>query len=180
MADRLPSHRLVGPALVIGLFLVVVGCTDSSAQDAVTWAEEVEQRLAAAAEPESVVDCVLDVARVDLERNPLSEAATDELVRNCRAARAVIDGEGEVDRPPDNLALVDQPSTFGDDPTLDGLWTSCEAGSGAACDELFETAPVGTEYEEFGVSCGGRPEVLHCGELDVDPDAEPEGVDQAG
>ena len=48
--------------------------------------------------------------------------------------------------------------TYGDNPTLDALWDACEAGDGAACDELYFSSGVGTEYEEFGDTCGGRRE----------------------
>lgn len=58
------------------------------------------------------------------------------------------------------------PDDLGDDPVLDGLWQDCDAGSGEACDELFRQAPVGSAYEEFGYTCGGRPEVVVCTDLD--------------
>lgn len=62
------------------------------------------------------------------------------------------------------------PSTLGDDDRLDKLWTQCSDGWGYACDRLFEEAPLGTDYEQFGVSCGDRPLVLHCqSELDERP-----------
>ena len=48
------------------------------------------------------------------------------------------------------------PWTLGDDPVLDELWIACEGGSGAACDELFEVAPLSSDYERFGATCGGR------------------------
>jgi hypothetical protein len=48
------------------------------------------------------------------------------------------------------------PSTFGDDPTLDGLWTKCQGGDGGACDELFAESPSGSDYENFGLTCGNR------------------------
>jgi hypothetical protein len=50
--------------------------------------------------------------------------------------------------------------TYGDDPTLDALWDACEDGDGQACDDLFFDSPVGSEYEEFGKTCGGRLEGL--------------------
>lgn len=57
--------------------------------------------------------------------------------------------------------------TFGDDPVLDQWWTECAEGSGYACDRLFAEAPVGSAYEEFGLTCGDRPELIQCqGELD--------------
>lgn len=48
--------------------------------------------------------------------------------------------------------------TYGDDPTLDELWDACEAGDGSACDDLFFSSPVDSEYEEFGDTCGYRVE----------------------
>ena len=48
------------------------------------------------------------------------------------------------------------PASLGDDATLDRLWRSCEAGDGNACDELYFQSPGGTEYEEFGLTCGNR------------------------
>lgn len=54
-----------------------------------------------------------------------------------------------------------EPFAFGDVSELDGLWLECDSGGGdwaAACDLLFEFAPLGTAYSEFGDSCGGRNE----------------------
>ena len=169
MADWQRPRRLVSQFLLFGA-LVTIGAacsTESTPETAADWAQEVETRLVDESVEQPVVDCVLNVARVELERNPLSEAATDELINNCEKARAVIDGAADESDEPDELAMADQPFTFGDDPTLDALWTACEQGSGQSCDQLFAAAPVGSDYEEFGVSCGHRPELLHCGELDV-------------
>lgn len=47
------------------------------------------------------------------------------------------------------------PYTFGDDPRLDELWTWCAEGDLAACDDLYAESPIGSEYEEFGGTCGG-------------------------
>jgi hypothetical protein len=62
---------------------------------------------------------------------------------------------------------------FGDDPTLDELWSQCEQGNGRSCDQLFQDAPRGSKYEAFGLSCGGRPDILHCNELDAPPAPPP-------
>lgn len=45
---------------------------------------------------------------------------------------------------------------FGSDPELDLLWGECEEGSMFACDDLFFSSPPGSEYEEYGATCGGR------------------------
>ncbi|MFW7414406.1 hypothetical protein [Demequina sp. SO4-18] len=48
---------------------------------------------------------------------------------------------------------------YGDDAYLDGLWDQCAVGDDAACDDLYQESPYGSEYEEFGDTCGerGRP-----------------------
>ena len=118
-----------------------------------------------------VIDCVLRLAARDLAVGPLDTTALEELVAGCQAARDDIARADRSTEPPvDELALTDQPDTFGDDPELDRLWVACEQGSGAACDELFERAPIGSGYESFGVGCGDRPDVLHCSELDQPTD----------
>jgi len=43
----------------------------------------------------------------------------------------------------------------GSDPLLDLLWDDCAAGDMGACDELYRQAPLDSEYEEFGDTCGG-------------------------
>lgn len=45
---------------------------------------------------------------------------------------------------------------FGSDVGLDLLWTECEGGDMTACDDLYLGSPVGSQYEEFGATCGGR------------------------
>ena len=54
------------------------------------------------------------------------------------------------------LLITGGPQTYGDDPRLDALYDACERGSMRACDRLFEESPLFSEYEEFGLSCGGR------------------------
>ncbi len=68
-------------------------------------------------------------------------------------ARVVAENVDEI--PP---TVFSDATTYGDDPTLDGLWDSCEAGDGQACDDLFLQSPSGSEYEDFGDTCGNRYE----------------------
>lgn len=51
---------------------------------------------------------------------------------------------------------VDGAQSYGDDPDLDALWDACEAGDAGACDDLYWSAPSGSEYEDFGGTCGNR------------------------
>ena len=46
--------------------------------------------------------------------------------------------------------------TYGDNAELDALWDACADGDGEACDELYWTSAVGSEYEAFGDTCGER------------------------
>ena len=39
---------------------------------------------------------------------------------------------------------------------LDGLAEECAAGAGVSCDVLFELSPAGSDYEFYGMTCGGR------------------------
>jgi hypothetical protein len=57
---------------------------------------------------------------------------------------------------------VSDPRGPGDDPHLDALYARCQAGSGQACDSLFDEAPVGSVYEKFALTCGGRTSELRC------------------
>jgi len=54
------------------------------------------------------------------------------------------------------LDEFEQADTFGDDPYLDELWTSCADGDLVACDDLYYEAPFGSDYEQFGADCGGH------------------------
>lgn len=184
MADRRRHRWSARLAAAIGLLALpaaagVLFLTGS--EDEIDAEATLVQELSADGERADVIECVLRLAARDLRTGPLDQAARDELVTGCRAAR-----DGAVDptayEPPENLASVDHgPSTFGDDLALDALWRSCEEGSGAACDQLFRDAPVGTAYEAFGLSCGDRPDVLHCAELDIDPTTEgTDGTDAQG
>jgi len=46
--------------------------------------------------------------------------------------------------------------SYGDDAALDALFDQCATGSGSACDQLYLSSPVGSDYESFGATCGGR------------------------
>lgn len=170
-ADGLTGR--VGPIVIAALVAVgAAGCSESTPQPTID--ERVGQAqddlIEAGASPE-VAACVVRLARDDLRAGPIDDLVREELLLSCERAQAVLDGNGADADADDSLAFVEGPDTFGDDPALDALWRSCEDGSGAACDELFEQAPVGSDYEQFGVSCGDRDEVLRCSDLDEEPAA---------
>ncbi len=169
-ADGVVGGR-VGPIVLAALVAAgLAGCAQSA--PAPTIDERADQAhddlIEAGASPE-VAACVVRLARDDLRSGPIDDLAREELLLSCERAQAVLDGDGDGAVATDSLAFVEGPDTLGDDPALDSLWRSCEDGSGAACDELFERAPLGSDYERFGVSCGDRDEVLRCSELDEEP-----------
>jgi hypothetical protein len=59
----------------------------------------------------------------------------------------------------------------GDDPGLDGYAQRCHDGLLSACDDLYSLSPPMSEYERYGMTCGGRIAVLDvatCEDLDGD------------
>ncbi len=124
----------------------------------------------------SIAQCVvgwsdrLELAPVDpsQERDAAEQLLIDEAIESCTTADALVNPP---EQDPERLAFDDQPYAFGDDPELDVLWTQCELGDGQACDDLWEQAPVGSEYESFGVTCGQRLDLLNCTEELADTDS---------
>lgn len=64
-------------------------------------------------------------------------------------------------------ALSYVPYDYGDDARLDAMWDACDAGELASCDELLAASGEGTDYEEFGLTCGQRvdPTEVECATL---------------
>ncbi|MBT5848805.1 MAG: hypothetical protein HOH36_00035 [Acidimicrobiaceae bacterium] len=50
---------------------------------------------------------------------------------------------------------VPEATSYGDDAYLNRIHDDCAEGNLYACDKLYEIAPFGSEYEDFGSSCGG-------------------------
>ncbi|MGY1606432.1 MULTISPECIES: hypothetical protein [unclassified Geodermatophilus] len=61
------------------------------------------------------------------------------------------------------------PGELGPDPVLDGYAQQCFEGDLQSCDDLYVESPPLSEYEEYGLSCGGRVKawaVPYCTDLD--------------
>lgn len=88
-------------------------------------------------------------------------SAEEEFGRTCggRSDGATFcDGADFMGEPPNSWepsTTIGEATTYGDDPYLDGLWDACAGGDMVACDDLFMESPFGSEYEEFGDTCGG-------------------------
>jgi hypothetical protein len=93
-------------------------------------------------------DCGIDLS----EFGGTGDDATDDTVDT--------DDSGDTD---DSTASAFLPGdTYGDNPTLDALWDDCEDGDDDACTDLYLQSEIGSEYEEFGATCGGRDEDFAC------------------
>ncbi len=181
MARRRRRHRWTARLAALGALIilpVVAGVLLVTSPDETPDASDALVRsLGAAGEPSEIIECVLQLAERDLRLGPIGQQAEQELVENCRVARDALVPDVAWD-PPEALADAVQPVGFGDDLILDRLWVACDEGSGAACDQLFEDAPINSAYETFGLTCGDRPDVLDCTELDrVDGDGTEASAD---
>ncbi|MEV7971689.1 DUF4190 domain-containing protein [Cellulomonas sp. NPDC089187] len=88
--------------------------------------------------------------------NTCGERADSNQYGSCY--RYDIDENGQLVDPWDTDDASTEADAYGDDPELDALWGACDAGDGDACNDLYFDSPVGSEYEEFGDTCGGRQE----------------------
>lgn len=75
-------------------------------------------------------------------------------------AAPVLPGEDEPVDPGLGLGgeVPAEQGAYGSDPELDLLWDACEGGDLQACDDLYLSSPVGTQYEEVGDTCAYRRE----------------------
>jgi hypothetical protein len=125
----------------------MVAC-DRLYSDAVRGSEEEEFGATCGGRTEGLTDC----AGLDANGSAPSEEgdASDE------ADPFGEDPAAPSSDPSDLGTLFGDADSYGDDPRLDSLWDACEAGDGQACDDLYLESPFGSEYEEFGDTCGGR------------------------
>ena len=108
----------------------------------------------------ATLECVEDLATVESFVDSFIAGAAEEgteLTRDeARCAIRALDADepGDAIRACLGERVVD--ITFGDDPVLDLLVEQCRRGNNQACDELHATSPIGSEYETYGRTCGGR------------------------
>jgi hypothetical protein len=53
-----------------------------------------------------------------------------------------------------------EPDGLGDDQQLDALAQDCFDGDMQSCDDLYQDAPIGSEYQDYGDTCAGRQPAL--------------------
>ena len=171
----MPSRRCVLLVALAVLGAVLVGCSSEAAIDREATIDELIDRYPGAMDRDQA-GCYVDRVVDELGPAPLAADAdpTDDQVRRLTAIRVDCLGVADLGLPPTSTSVpmaVDGsgtppgPQTFGEDPELDALWADCEAGSGASCDRLFDVAPLGSDYERFGATCGGRGAEPSCAEV---------------
>jgi hypothetical protein len=59
---------------------------------------------------------------------------------------------------PDDVEVPDaeEPGDLGNDERFDRLADECFEGDPSSCDDLFRESDLGSDYEEYGSTCGGR------------------------
>lgn len=158
------------PRGVFALLLLLGACSTASEEALPPLRSEVVEAYLDTGLSENVASCVVglgerQVELIDLDPStptpPETQELIDEIVLSCVEAEKL--SNPDFDESP-ALAFSSEPDVFGDDTGLDELWLWCEAGDGAACDELWQIAPVGSTYERFGVTCGERFDLLDCSE----------------
>ncbi|MFV0308204.1 MAG: hypothetical protein ACK5OX_10730 [Desertimonas sp.] len=65
------------------------------------------------------------------------------------------------------------PDGLGDNPTFDALAQACFGGDLGSCDDLYWRTDVGSAYEEYGATCGGRVAERISGDCAVTLGADP-------
>jgi len=131
-------------------------------------------------------ECYVDRVTAEVGTGPLAEGAEPQpeqirLVTSIKLDCFGVDKIGATTsvstEPPTTVdGVIPQPKAYGDDPALDALWDQCQAGSGLACDQLFDQAPINSEYEAFAGTCGNRTQELRCADVyTVEPTVAPAG-----
>jgi hypothetical protein len=122
--------------------------------------------------------CYVDRVLDEIGSAPLRPGAdlTPEQEARSTAVRVDCIGFADLGAGPDPTVTPSAPSGSlagprrrGDAPELDALSDSCAAGFGQSCDELFARAVLGSEYEAFAASCGGRTRELLCATVYPEP-----------
>lgn len=162
---------------LLALIALAVGCSDPEPAAMSVSSEDVVLAYVDSGMDAAIADCLVGLGSREFELDALLPGAAadadvlllDEMLRSCTKAVAVL-SERDIE---ERTTFDTGPFNIGDDLYLDELYADCAQGDGAACDRLWEEAPVGSVYESFGVSCGNRPQVLDCTEEMNGLDATP-------
>ena len=152
------GHKLGGIAVALALVAAACGGGSEATKDDLV-AELVGDNLFTQEQAECFVDAVWDeIGPLDSGRitspddlTAAEQSALTAATFSCIDIGGLLDDSltGETNFSPTDRA----PGTNAE---FDALWESCGGGDAEACDTLYFDSPVGSDYEEFGLSCGGR------------------------
>jgi hypothetical protein len=158
-------------AAIVALVVLSGACACAGSFDRSSAADRVRARYGDRLTPEQArcyVDRVVDQVgsdAVDDPSPPPDKAARLTRIRiDCAGVASLGTSLPPTTRPAPPGGTT-APMRVGSDPALDALHQACADGSGGACDELFDQAPLGSEYEEFALSCGGRTSEMRCADV---------------
>lgn len=148
------KHRTKIMCLGVVVALGAAACSGDGISKTEFLDELVAQNLFTQEQAECFVDRVWDdIGPLDANKITSGDLSEADQAALTAATLACIDLGGDVGVTSD-LSPGDPPP--GEDAVLDALWTQCGEGDAAACDTLYFDSPVGSTYEEFGLTCGGR------------------------
>ncbi len=164
----MPLARRLGSGLA--LFLVLASCGDDGSSTTETsdgarafFRDYFTTELTNAGISQSSIDCVvtevvesdavdaLETVNFDDPNDPEAVQALADFLNQLLGSDCLTDDELVALAPNQSI-----PSSFGDHAALDELWTRCEDGEFTACDLLLFVSGSPTDYERFGLTCGGR------------------------
>jgi hypothetical protein len=163
------THRLRAIAGLAFVLCAVVACASDDLDRREAIARVVDESGGRITDEQAA--CYVDRVLDEIGSAPLRADAEVSPEQNARLTTLRVDCIGVVNlgaAPPTSTpasvrdGALPGPKRKGESAELDALWDACASGYGQACDALFEQAPMGSEYEDFGASCGGRTREQQC------------------
>jgi len=105
--------------------------------------------------------------RGDDDPAPAADATAASTTRASSSSSSSSPSSSSSSAPPsggtEDVPAGQPPGALGDQPELDALAESCFGEDWVACDDLYVQSDVGSEYESYGETCGGRNEPVFGG-----------------
>lgn len=175
--DGLDSEAMLDEEVTTALGLAILTCAPTQVAGAMAAEMGIEVEQA---------ECLLDADGVFMQLlldsgDPSTEMSDDEgmqmladlfqAMADCGIDMGDLDGGALSD-----LGEGDSSFEPASDEELQALYESCAAGERADCDQLYLSAPFGSDLEEFGSTCGGTTDPMYGGctgdfGMDIDLDA---------
>ena len=168
LRSRTPGLPSPAPGILVLVALVAAMVTLGACSNDTINRDEAIQRVVDDGNgrvTEEQAGCYVDRVLDEIGAAPLRPGATipPEQIARLTTIRVDCIGVANVgtDRPDEGTVALPEgglpgPKKRGDDAALDSLWDQCAAGFGQACDDLFDRAVIGSDYETFAATCGQR------------------------